>query len=314
VSLALGPAVFVAEARRRQPTNGKHFMTKTQDMLADTGQRMGDTIGSVLGVQSALEEMQMDLGGEYSRWKEKSAAFDQQRKQMLRESQQLEKTLRDQKSMSEEKVRLEGELKFHENQGFVVSSASHERQTRRAIERQRLQAVVDGLESQLKASQVKSHEILAAEARAQALLWDRSRGLRQRIADLSLQVQQLQQELAAQSLTASRQESALLAEGQAQRERIRTTQKALVAQARLRAEQEEVAAQTRRVIAEREALKTAWSNCTGELRGLDEQIGSAKQRLEDDARELMVCQAVDADNQRLQGQLTKCKALQWAGR
>lgn len=300
-------------AERKPEGKAKRFMAQTQTMLRDSSNTVGQAVAGVLSVQSGLDEMKEDLAGEYALWQQKQLAFARDKERLTGEVKRLQAAIAIHNSFREEKLRLQGELALHEAESTATNMANDQVRLRWKMQKQQSELEIQRLEVELNASQTLHSLQVAALLNRTNQHRDDNQDLQQRILRLSVKVRKIENVMSNQSVASKREQSELLAKVQALQEEIHGLQKEMVFQAQLRAEQQGLEEQTNEVIAQREEIKAAWNGCAEELKKLDSLIGSNKGALVSASRQLVACQGLDAENQRLQDRVNQCRAEHRSG-
>jgi len=290
-----------------------HFMSNTYGFLKSSGDRVGHAVQRILGVQSRLDDMVEDLSGEYGRWQLKQKELLTERSRINRETGLLQAQALKLTSLKATKDRVVGDLQVIGNQrrqsAALEALTRHQWLLEQAGLRHQIQSLMVSIEERQKFRRT-SLEVLQNETHA---IQQQQRDVQEEVANLNAQIAELQESRAKKRTAAAREHDSLLKEVASVQDEIKALQKELLSQAQLQVEHRRLAAQTAEVVQQREAYERRRVNCTQTLGQMDANIAAAKRSLEDANAAIISCQELDVVNQKLQGQLSECRAASSAG-
>lgn len=289
-------------------------MNTADGFLRSSSRQIGEAAANALAVQSSLDDMRQDLSAEYDRWQQKQKAIMDERGRILAEKSALEAQLLKQKSLSEEKVRLEGELNMQRAQTAKATAEIQAADERWVAQNVSLKKDVSLLEKQLEVAGIlklrhentNSQKVSEVQARNDAMQSD--------IFHLNQQVFNLKDMLAHQNILTKEEHSGLITQVETLQKNIHSLQDEVVQRAQVQLEIERhwkrLSAQAEEVVKQKENLQATRQVCETELNDLDKKIQAAQADFKAANVEMRECQALDAQVQTLQGQVNECRALE----
>eukprot|EP00927_Polykrikos_kofoidii_P050589 TRINITY_DN44481_c0_g1_i1.p1 TRINITY_DN44481_c0_g1~~TRINITY_DN44481_c0_g1_i1.p1 ORF type:complete len:406 (+),score=54.29 TRINITY_DN44481_c0_g1_i1:182-1219(+) len=296
------------------PPKRTHFLTGADAFLRGSSRRVGQSLSSIIGTQSSLDDMKQDLAVEYDRWQTKSRLLTEQRSKLQAEAEKLRGELLEQRSLKEEKLRLEGELAMARDESRVArvhrASAKHVW----PLERKMLISDTEQIEKQMAATMTESAHRVAVATNRTSELMGRNRNTQTIIYHLNQQAVQLEFAITNRSLESKKEQAYLLSNVASLQAELHNLQDDVVARAKVQLEiqrfSRRLSAQAGEVVVQKEQLQHAKATCEKEIASVNAEISRAKQILSAATAEIARCQGLDAENQRLQGQLNECRARQ----
>jgi len=310
------PLLLCGHAAKQEPP--QHFLSSTDTFLRASGNRVGEVVSKVLTDKQNLDDMRNDLSGEYERWQSTKKAMGSAKSLLEKEIGSLQAQLLEQNSLSEEKVRLGGELLQHRSQIEKAGQAKNDVPQKWEPEREAMKKDIAMLENQIRVSEIRKIDAINAAQNQTSNIQARNRGLQSQIFTTNQQVINLEQTMSNRSVTNQQRHSGLLTEiGQLQLQ-IHGLQDEVVRRSQVQLDLQQhytrVAAQAGQVVQQKESLQSARIACEQDLRRIDLDIHAAQKSLKASNGEMVHCQRLDAQAQQLQGQLNECKAAQLSSR
>jgi len=315
--LLLWRALSVATATVPPPTvpatpAAPHFLNGADSFLRSSSRRVGEAVANVLKVQSSLDDMRQDLSGEYAIWENKKKDLAAERSHLTEEMKKLQTALLGQRSLREEKVRLETSLAEQTSTTMQITKAREGRVAHWTLQQVALRKDIAMLETQLNMSQAtKVQQIQNATARV-GVVQARNRQLQSDIFTTNQQVFELSNILSNRTIAFKQEHSLLLSEVAVLQTHIHSLQDDVVARAKVQLELQRrwkrLAAQASEVVQQKQELQAARGRCEKELASIDEQIHAAQREMKVATTEFVSCQRLDSEGQVLQGQLNECRA------
>eukprot|EP00929_Paragymnodinium_shiwhaense_P112243 TRINITY_DN80509_c0_g1_i1.p1 TRINITY_DN80509_c0_g1~~TRINITY_DN80509_c0_g1_i1.p1 ORF type:complete len:347 (+),score=130.37 TRINITY_DN80509_c0_g1_i1:82-1122(+) len=288
-------------------------MNTADGFLRSSSRQIGEAAANALSVQSSLDDMRQDLNAEYGRWQQKQKALMADRDRMAKEKVELEAQLLQEKSLSEEKVRLEGELNMHRAETAKAITETSSAAQRWELQNQTLQKDVALLEQQIKVSTILRLRNENTGTQHTTELQARNAAVQQDIFHLNQQVFNLKDMLSHQTVLTKEDHSGLLNQVETLQKNIHSLQDEVVARAQVQLEIERhwkrLSLQAAEVVKQKENLEETRKNCESDLMAIDKKIQGAQADLKVANTEMRQCQALDAQTQQLQGQVNECRAL-----
>lgn len=290
--------------------SGDNAMANTYGFLRTANNNVGSTVEGVLNVEGSLTDMKKDLDHEYTRWKAKKKVLLSEREKMNSEKKRLQETLLQQNQLRDDLERTLGDVEAKKEANKKAAQLEAEAQARRANDRKGMEEDIDALKCATKTIQQAKQKRLDAANRKTSILKDANRQLQEQVFHLNKEVNTLQVVSVKQNNTNKEAESALLARIEALQKQIHGLEKELVAQAQLeegvQRVREQLNTQNGEVVAQREKLTKAQSQCMMNKHHIVGDIEAFKRQLNDANTELMQCQNMDGQNQKLQADLNTC--------
>jgi len=288
-------------------------MASTYGFLRTASNNVGNTVEGVLGVEGSLTDMKKDLDTEYSRWTVKKKALLVEQQQMTSEAARLKGTLREQKSMEQERSRIAGDLAANKAQNKKQEADIKETKAKRALDKKVLEEEIEALKCQTKTIQQAKQDRVDAANKKTAVLKEQNRILQERVFELNKDVTKLTEAAASQSIKNKDTESTLLAKVDAVQKQINGLEKELLAQAQreetVQRARERLNVQSAQTVVQRQKLIQAQDTCMSNKKKMISDIEAAKRSLNGANAQMMQCQNLDGDNQRMQAELNSCIAI-----
>jgi len=317
---ALLPTVVGMSTRRQLATDGvlpaadpnDNAMASTYGFLRTASNNVGNTVEGVLGVEGSLTDMKKDLDLEFNRWSVKKQALLAEQQQMSTEAARLRETLRQQKALEQERRRTAGDLAAKQAQNKNHEATNKEKEAKRANDKKVLDEGIEALMCQTKTIQQAKQDRVDAANKKTAVLKEQNRVLQERVFQLNKDVTKLTATASSQSIQNKDASSTLLAKVEAVQKQINGLEKELLAQAQLeetvQRSRERLNVQTAETVKQRQKLVQAQDICMRNKKKMTSDIEAAKRSLTDANAQMMQCQNLDGDNQRLQAELNSCIA------
>jgi len=293
--------------------SGENAMANTYGFLRTASNNVGNTVEGVLGVEGSLTDMKKDLDEEYKRWKAKKKVLLGDRDGLNSEISRLKAALLQQKQMKEDKDRIAGEIAAKKAENEKVAAANKEAEAKRKLDRKGMEEDIDALKCATKTIQQAKQAKVDAANQKTAIIKEANRVLQEQVFKLNKDVNTLATASAKQDISNKGKVSALLAKVEAVQKQIHGLETELVAQAQLeegvQRARERLAIQSAETVRQREKLTQAQAQCMGNKQKMVADIEGSKSRLNDANAQMMQCQNLDGENQKLQTKLNECIAL-----
>lgn len=225
----------------------------------------------------------------------------------------MENMLQEQKSLSEEKLRLTGEVALHKAEAARAAAARTAAAARWTPQNQSLRSDIDLLEDQVASSGVVRLKHAEDATGHTSEIQARNGALQAEIFKLNQQVFKLKDSLSNITIVSNRGHSVLLSEVAVVQKEIHALQDDVVARAQTQLEIERhwkrLTAQANEVVEQKEHLHEAQIACENELARFDADITVAQTSLKASDARIRECQSTDAETQRIQGELNECRQL-----
>eukprot|EP00747_Dinoflagellata_sp_TGD_P163300 gnl/TRDRNA2_/TRDRNA2_181830_c0_seq1.p1 gnl/TRDRNA2_/TRDRNA2_181830_c0~~gnl/TRDRNA2_/TRDRNA2_181830_c0_seq1.p1 ORF type:complete len:326 (+),score=96.98 gnl/TRDRNA2_/TRDRNA2_181830_c0_seq1:82-1059(+) len=313
--------ILVADAARlqaKQPAEVNHFMSNTYGFLRSTSDNVGSAVSSMLSIQGNMEEMKRDLNGEYALWMKKKRNLADEHDRLASDIAHMQAALDEQHGMREEKLRLQGVLEFQKQK---TAQTMEETNQKRKVWAQALSDVnkdITMLEKQIEEGHSSKLGHVSDVSKRTSELRDQNRFLQDQIFHLNEQNVHLETTTSQKKVEIGQIHSGLLAQIDSIQKQIHSFQDEVIAQAQLRTEvlgyRHRVSAQMKQTEDQRSRLTTLQSSCTASLKEIEDKILTAQAKLKNANEELVGCQELDGENQKIQRALNQCKAVTKAGR
>lgn len=307
-SVALGvpaPAPF-SVGQDGQPHS--HFMANTYSFLKQSGDRVGGAVQRILGVQGRLDNMYEDLSHEQVRWQMRQKELLRERDHINKEMGLLEQQAVKNKVLHARKDRAAGDVATQVQQRNTFATQEEELRRQWSREQEELRDQISNLTAQIASRQKFRVQRLQAIANETNAKQEQHRKLQTEIAKLNTNVSDFQASEVKRQTKVSKDHQGLLKEVGLLQDEIKAMQRVLLGQAQITAEQRRLAAQAAEVVQQREAYERSRGSCTKQLSALDASVAAAKHSLEASNAGIIECQGLDEANQKLQGQLSECRA------
>lgn len=307
--LAIGMTMKKA-APAPDAATGDNAMANTYGFLRTASNNVGNTVEGALNVEGSLTDMKKDLDHEYARWKEKKKVLLSERDKMNSEKKRLKEVLLQQKALREDLERTLGDVEAKKEANKKAAQLEAEAQARRANDRKGMEEDIDALKCATKTIQQAKQTRLDAANTKTATLKEQNRQLQEQVFHLNKEVNTLTVVSVKQNNTNKEAVSGLLARVEALQKQIHGLEKELVAQAQLeeavQRARERLNTQNGEVVAQREKLTKAQSECMSNKNHIQKDVEMFKRQLNDANMEMMQCQNMDGQNQQLQAELNTC--------
>lgn len=291
---------------------GENAMANTYGFLRTASNNVGNTVEGVLGVEGSLTDMKKDLDQEYERWVVKKKALLGDRDKLKSEKSRLTGSLLEQKEMREEKNRVEGNVATQKAENEKIAAANKEAEAKRQFERKGMEEDIDALKCATKAIQQAQQVKVDAANKKTAVLKDQNRLLQEQVFKMNKDVNTLVTSATTQKINNKQDTSVLLAQVESLQQQIHGLEKQLVAQAQLEETveraRERMATQSSETVKQREKLTQAQAQCMQNKKDAVNKIEAAKSALSGANAQMMQCQTMDGENQKLQTELNQCIA------
>lgn len=295
------------------PANTEGLTASTYAFLRKSSDRVGEAVANVLGVQQNLDEMKEDLSGEYSRWINKKTALVADNTRVKDEIKRLQAELLRQKAQQEEKLRLENVLAIKTSEGQKIAFAAAEARKKWAIVKQGMENDVKYYEIQQVNVSDQRLALVAVAANRTNDIRDENVVMQQKIFHLNRQCLYIEEIISKDLLNSTKHRDGLVQQVDTIQKEVHGLQAEMLQQAKLEAEiltfRKRLAAQAEEVKEQRHKLTEFRTECEQDLRNLDGQIATSTQDMAKVTSQLMACQALDGENQRLEVMLNQCKVL-----
>lgn len=292
---------------------GDNAMANTYGFLRTASNNVGNTVEGVLGVEGSLTDMKKDLDKEYDRWMVKKKALLADKGKLKAETQRLKLSLMKQKEMREEKKRVEGDTAAQKAQNVKQVAENKENEEKRKLSRKGMEEDIDSLKCATAAIQQAKQDQVDAANKITSVLKEQNRALQEDVFRLNKDVVKQGETTSDHKIKNKDAQSALLAQVEALQKQIHGLETELIAQAQLeetvQRARERLAAQSSETVRQREKLTEAQAQCMANKKKMTSDIEGAKRALNDANAQMMQCQNLDGDNQKLQTKLNQCIAI-----
>lgn len=314
--LALCWAVAGMTMKTAQPApqanapGGENAMANTYGFLRTASNNVGNTVEGVLDVEGSLTDMKKDLDMEYQRWKGKKKVLLSEREKLSSEVSRLKGVLLQQEETRQEVQRIKGNVAAQQAENVKAAAANKEAEARRALDRKGMNEDIDALKCATKAiQQAKQVKIDEANKKTKALK-EQNRILQQQVFKANQDFNTLVTTSLKLNVTNKATTSGFLGQVEALQNQIHGLEKDLVAQAQLEEmverARERLSTQSSETVRQREKLTAAQSKCMDNRHRVIDEIEAAKRSLNNANTEMMQCQNLDGENQRMQAELNEC--------
>lgn len=292
------------------PPGGDNAMANTYGFLRTASNNVGNTVEGVLGVEGSLTDMKKDLDKEFDRWQAKKKVLLAEREKLTSAKSRAKDTLLKQKEMQEEKKRVEGDVAVRKADNAKQAQTNKDNEAKRALDKKGMEKDIEDLKCQTKVIQQAKQDTVDAANKKTSVLKDQNRVLQEAVFKLNKQVTKLTVASTEQKITNKNEQSSLLSEVEALQNQIHGLEKQLVAQAQLeetvQRARERLSTQSSETVKQGEKLTAAQAKCGDNKKRMTGDVEAAKKGLNSANAEMMQCQNLDGDNQKLQAQLNRC--------
>jgi chromosome segregation ATPase len=292
------------------PASGENAMANTYGFLRTASNNVGNTVEGVLGVEGSLTDMKKDLDKEYDRWMKKKKVLLAERDKLKSQKARANGVLLEQKQMQEEKKRVAGDVAAQQADNKKQEAANKEKAAKIELDKKGMDEDIEALKCHTKTIQQAKQDRVDAANQKTSVLKDQNRVLQDAVFRLNKEVTNLGVEATKEDIQHKDTKSGLLAKVEALQNQIHGLEKQLVAQAQLEETvdraRERLAAQTAQTVQQREKLTAAQSKCMANRNQMTSDIEAAKRNLNDANVQMMQCQNLDGENQKLQAELNAC--------
>jgi len=308
---APGPGQLAGLTVPTVPTaEGENAMANTYGFLRTASNNVGNTVEGVLGVEGSLTDMKKDLDQEYERWVVKKKVLLGDREKLGSEVSRLTASLLQQKELRQEKVRVEGNVATQKAENAKLAAANKEAEAKRNFERKGMEEDIDALKCATNAIQQAQQVKVDAANKKTAVLKDQNRLLQEQVFKMNKDVNELVTSWTTQNINNKQDNSRLLATVETLQKQIHGLEKELVAQAQLEETveraRERLATQSSETVIQREKLTQTQAKCMQNAKDAVKKIEAAKSALGGATDQMMQCQIMDGENQKLQTELNEC--------
>jgi len=304
------PVVVAPVAASAPAAADDNSMANTYGFLRKSSNTVGSAVENVLGIEGSLEDMHKDLDEEYKRWMLKKKVLMGERDQMKSEIARAKGVLLQQKLMREEIERVEGRRKIEKGQNNKREASLKDRALKWKFEKNTWEDEIKAVQCQTaNIERVKQERVEAANKKT-SILKDENRKLQQNIFQLNKELNKLNVDFTEMKIRNNETVSQELGKIEVVQKKIHALEEALVAQAQLeeavQRARERVAAQTAETVKQREKITEAQSKCMTTKKALVNDIEASKHTFNSMNDQMVQCQEIDGENQKLQAELNQC--------
>jgi len=308
--VALAPSGGQSNEPAVSPRTPVQTVSIAHRFLRTSSNNLGSAIDKVLNVQGSLDEMEHELTGEYNKWKSRERALVGERDDLRADVARLQTMLADQKKLQEKEYSLQNEHALLRLENEKAVGDHKDARTKWATLRQALVQKVHELESQTPGTQGAAAWAESAAANQTSQIRAENHALQLHIGDLTAQNQQVQNTMAERSAKFKSTRESLLSKILTVQEQIHSMQGELVLKARLTQEalalQQKLTLQSTTLAQMHKDLIDYQGNCTANSTKMENQIRTVLQAEATAKKDYSSCQALEGENQVLQGRLTSC--------
>jgi len=285
-------------------------MANTYGFLRKSSNTVGNAVENVLGIEGSLDDMHKDLDEEYTRWMLKKKVLIGEQNQMKSEMARAKGALLQQKQMREEKNRLEGRTKIEKGQNKKREVSIKDLAMKWKFEKATWEDEIKVVQCQTaNIERIKQERVEAANKKT-SILKDENRVLQQNVFQLNKELNKFYVDFTEMKIHNNATVNQELAKIEVVQKKIHALEEDLVAQAQLeeavQRARERVAAQTSETVKQRTKITEAQSKCMTTKKVLDNDIEASKHTFNSMNDQMVQCQELDAENQKLQAELNQC--------
>jgi hypothetical protein len=303
-AIAPAPAGAVAESAE------DNAMANTYGFLRKSSNTVGSAVESTLGIEGSLDDMNKNLDEEYKRWILKKKVLMGERDQLKSEIARAKGILLEQKAMREEKERLEGRTKIQKGQNKKREDSIKADAMKWKFEKSTWEDEIKVVQcNTANIERVKQERVEAANKKT-SILKDANRLLQRNVFDLNKEVNKLTVNFSEMKIQNNQTVSQELGKIEVVQKKIHALEEDLLAQAQLeeavQRARERVAAQASETVKQRAKITEAQGKCLTTKKTLETDIEASKHTFNNMNDQMMQCQELDGENQRLQAALNQC--------
>jgi len=302
---APAPAPSPSDSQMSNPTG--QALGQVPLILRSSGSKVGAAVQHMLQVQGHLNSMRDNLANEYSRMKNEDKDLHGERDQLETKVNGLKADLVKQETLRAELTRLRKDLEAAIEEGKQL----HERQKAANGDEQyhaTLKQVISSLQKELEEGRASRSEALK-KVRDQAVEAMRDQvDLQNRTQQLTDLMQQTEAERKQQHAAFLAEKEKLLQKANETNSQLTDIKKELHLQSEVLKEQRRLQARAQEVARERQALEAQRADCSHDIQEGNARVAAIARAFRKDTEELRRCQAMDADNQRIQAEINQCRA------
>lgn len=269
---------------------------------------MSSAVQGILSVESSLNDLKLDLGTEYGRWQAKQAALVADRSRYERQIKVDEVELLHQAKLKTEAVRLSGDLALLQRANHEANLTHTEAIKKWREKEEELMLEIQSLVSDIATEQrEKNISIAAMQALSDAQRLQQLNHTKQ-ILEANRTVQELKEARAKHGIVAAKEQQELLKKQDEVVKELHRVQAAVEDQQKLVLAHDRLADKAREVAQLREEVVQEKQGCTDTIRTINAQLARIAESKADDTNKLRECQAMDAENVKLQDKANQCRA------